>query len=302
MSADHPLFTVVIPVYEGAGVIERSVRSVLAQESTDWELVVVDDGSRDDSAAVARRTADGDPRVKFVTQPNRGRSGARNAGAAVAAGEYVVFLDADDEVRPDWLSRMGAAGGPAQAELIHCGGSRLSADGTPPRRVRSVRYGALFAYQFGPFRSGMFAVRTARFREVGGFAEDMVYGENYELGLRLAHAAADGGWKTVSVDEPLVIVHYSRPDPAAYDRARYDAARIMIERHRDKLRGRRGALSAQYAILGVNAARIGRRKEAVGALLHAVAADPLRWRNYARLARVALPGRSRPQSDDDWSG
>jgi hypothetical protein len=167
--------------------------------------------------------------------------------------------------------------------------------------VRSVRYGALFAYQLGPFRSGMFAVRLTRFREAGGFAEDMSYGENYELGLRLAHAAADRGWVTTSVDEPLVIVHYARPDPAAYDRARYDTARLMIERHRDKLRARRGALSAQYAVLGVNAARIGRRGEAVSALLHAIGTDPGRLRNYARLARVALPGRSRPRADDDWS-
>jgi glycosyltransferase involved in cell wall biosynthesis len=302
VSGDHPLFTVVIPVYEGAGVIERSVRSVLAQELTDWELVVVDDGSSDGSGAVALRAANGDARVNVVTQENRGRSGARNAGAAVATGEYLVFLDADDEVRPDWLRRLGEAAADGRAELVHCGGSRLSVDGTPPRRVRSVHFGALFAHQLGPFRSGMFAVRTARFREVGGFAEDMSYGENYELGLRLAHAAADGGWTTASVDEPLVIVHYARPDPAAYDRARYDAARIMLERHGDKLRGRRGALSAQYAVLGVNAARIGRRKEAVSALLRAVVTDPLRLRNYARLARVALPGRSRPRAEDDWSG
>jgi glycosyltransferase involved in cell wall biosynthesis len=301
VSNTNPIFTVVIPVYEGARVIERSVRSVLAQELTDWELVVVDDGSRDDSGALALRAADGDARVRVVAQDNRGRSAARNAGASVAAGEYVVFLDADDEVRPDWLRRMSEAGVPIGAELIHCGGLRLSVDGTPPWRVRAARYGALFAYQFGPFQSGMFAMRIPRFREVGGFAEDMSFGENYELGLRLAHAAADGGWITAAVNEPLVIVRVDRPDPTAYDRARYDAARIMLERHRDKLRGRRGALSAQYAVLGVNAARIGRRKEAMGALLHAVATDPLRFRNYARLVRVALPGRSGPQVDD-WSG
>jgi glycosyltransferase involved in cell wall biosynthesis len=300
MSEQHPLFTVVIPVYEGAGVIERSVSSVLAQELTDWELVIVDDGSRDDSGAVALQAADGDARVQLVTQQNRGRSAARNAGAAIATGEYLIFLDADDEVRPDWLGKLSAAGCRVGAELIHCGASSFNADGSPPKRVRAVRYGPLFAYQLGPFQSGMFAVRTARFREAGGFAEDLSFGENYELGLRLAHAAADGGWTTASVDEPLVIVHVARPDPSAYDRGRYDAARMMLDRHRDKLRGRRGALSAQYAVLGVNAARIGRRKEAVGALLHAVAADPLRLRNYARLARVAFPSRAR-QPADDWS-
>jgi glycosyltransferase involved in cell wall biosynthesis len=300
MSEHPPLFSVVIPVYEGAGVIERSVRSVLAQEMTDWELIIVDDGSRDDSGSVALSVVNGDARARLVAQENRGRSAARNAGAALATGEYIVFLDADDEVRPDWLRRLCEAGGPTGAELIHCGGSSFTADGTPPKRVRAVRYGPLFAYQLGPFQSGMFAVRTARFREAGGFAEDLSFGENYELGLRLAHAAADNGWTTASVDEPLVIVHVARPDPAAYDRGRYDAARMMLDRHRDKLRGRRGALSAQYAVLGVNAARLGRRKEAVGALLHAVATDPLRLRNYARLARVALP--SRPRSpDDDWS-
>jgi glycosyltransferase involved in cell wall biosynthesis len=294
----EPRFSVVIPVYDGAAVIGRAVRSVLGQEMRDWELVVVDDGSTDASAEVARGAADGDGRVRIVSQANRGRSAARNAGAAVASGVYVVFLDADDEVRNDWLSRLDEAARSVDAELIHCGGLRLSSDGTPPRRVRSVRYGALFANQFGPFLSGMFAVRATRFREAGGFAEDMAYGENYELGLRLAHAAAAGGWKTVSVDEPLVMVHYERPDPAAYDRARYDAARIMIERHRNKLLGRRGALSARYAILGVNAARIGRRKEAASALLHAIASDPTRLRNYARLVRVVLPGRTRVPDDD----
>jgi glycosyltransferase involved in cell wall biosynthesis len=301
VSRAHPLFTVVIPVHDGAGVVDRSVRSVLAQELTDWELVVVDDGSHDNSGAVALRAAEGDARVTLIAQENRGRSAARNAGASVAAGEYVVFLDADDEVRPDWLRRMSDVGVAKGSELIHCGGIRLSIDGTPPCPVGSARYGALFAYQYGPFEAGMFAVRTARFREVGGFAEDMSFGENYELGLRLAHTAADSGWITASVDEPLVIVRVDRPDPTAYDRARYEAARIMLERHRDKLRGRRGAVSAQYAVLGVNAARIGRRKEAMGALLHAVATDPLRFRNYARLVRVALPGRARPPVDD-WSG
>jgi glycosyltransferase involved in cell wall biosynthesis len=289
-------FTVVVPVYDGATLVGRAVRSVLAQELSDLELVVVDDGSADGSAAAARAAAAGDPRARIVTRSHAGRSATRNAGAALAGGRYLVFLDADDEAKPAWLTRLWAVSGDGEAEIVHCGADRVPVDGSAATVIHPVRYGPLFAHQLGPFRPGMFAVRTERFREVGGYADDVAWGENYELGLRLAHAAAAGGWPTTAVDEPLVVVHFGRADQAAYDRDRYESARVMLARHRDKLRAAPGALSAQYAVLGVNAARLGRRREAVAALARAIAADPRRGANYPRLVRAALGRAGRVQS------
>jgi glycosyltransferase involved in cell wall biosynthesis len=291
-SGAPPAFTVVVPVYEGAAAVGGAVRSVLAQTLTDLELVVVDDGSTDRSGDAALAAGAGDPRLRVVRQPNRGRSAARNRGAAEGRGRYVVFLDADDHARSGWLEGLWAVSAGGTADLLHCAQERVPDTPGAAKISHPKRYGPLFAYQMGPFLPGTFAVRADRFAEVGGFAEDLVFGENYEIGLRLCHAAAAGGWTTGALDEPLV-VHHVRADQSTYDRERYETAKVMLTRHRDKLGVRRAAVSAQYAIVGVNAHRLGRRREAAWALLHAIAADPTRGRNYSRLLRVTVPGRPR---------
>lgn len=102
-----PLVSVVVPVYNAADTLGEAVASVLAQTLDDWELVIVDDGSTDESFAVA--SAFDDPRLRIVRQANRGLAGARNAGIRASTGSLVAFLDADDTWRPEKLARHAAA-------------------------------------------------------------------------------------------------------------------------------------------------------------------------------------------------
>lgn len=95
-------FSVVIPLYNKEHYIEKTIRSVLAQSCTDYEVIVVDDGSKDDSLALARKFAS--DVVHIIPQENQGVSVARNTGILNARGEYICFLDADDEWRPDYLT------------------------------------------------------------------------------------------------------------------------------------------------------------------------------------------------------
>lgn len=97
-----PLVTAVIPAYNAAAFVRDAVGSVLDQTHPHVEVVVVDDGSRDDTLAVARRLES--TRVTVLAQPNRGASAARNAGLTAARGEYVQFLDADDLLHPDKIA------------------------------------------------------------------------------------------------------------------------------------------------------------------------------------------------------
>lgn len=95
-----PAFSVIIPVYNGAATLARAVDSVLAQHWPVHEVIIVDDGSTDATAAVARGYGD---RVRYVRQDNAGVSAARNQGARLATGDWLAFLDADDWYYPDRL-------------------------------------------------------------------------------------------------------------------------------------------------------------------------------------------------------
>ncbi|WEF35674.1 glycosyltransferase family 2 protein [Pseudoduganella chitinolytica] len=96
------LCSVVVPVYNKAAYLELAITSVLKQTHQDWELILVDDGSTDNSVEVIRRFTD--PRIRLVQQPNGGVSRARNRGIDAAKGELVCFLDADDWYGPHYLA------------------------------------------------------------------------------------------------------------------------------------------------------------------------------------------------------
>ncbi len=92
-----PEISVIIPIYNSQAFLRECIDSVLAQSFTNWQLILVDDGSTDDSLALCRDYAVNDPPTKGITKTNGAPSSARNAGRDVPKGDYVFFLDSDDE-------------------------------------------------------------------------------------------------------------------------------------------------------------------------------------------------------------
>ena len=99
----QPLVSVIVPAYNAVRFLPESIPSVLAQTCTDFELIVVNDGSTDDTVACVEAFTD--PRIRLVTQANRGLAGARNGGIRVARGTFIALLDADDLWHPEKLAR-----------------------------------------------------------------------------------------------------------------------------------------------------------------------------------------------------
>ena len=98
-----PLVSVILPTYNRADTIRRAIESVRNQTLQDWELLVVDDGSTDDTADVIAARYAGEPRLKLIRQENQGVSAARNTGLRASSGKYLAFIDSDDEFLPHHL-------------------------------------------------------------------------------------------------------------------------------------------------------------------------------------------------------
>jgi len=127
----HPaLVSIITPAYRSARFIAESVRSAQVQGHANWEMLIVDDCSPDDTPEVVARLADADPRIRLFRQPtNRGPAAARNAALDAAQGRYVAFLDSDDLWLPDKLERQLAFMAQRRAALSFTEFRRISQDG-----------------------------------------------------------------------------------------------------------------------------------------------------------------------------
>lgn len=171
--ARAPLVSVILPTYNRAHVIGRALRSVLEQDFTDFEVLVVDDASTDDTERVVR--AFGDPRIRYLREPrNGGPNAARNRGLREARGEFIAFLDSDDEWLPGKLSRQVARFRelPETVGAVYTGVETLTPRGERkwfvPRR-RGDLYPALLAHNVLHGASQSIMIRRSVTERVGGF-------------------------------------------------------------------------------------------------------------------------------------
>lgn len=113
-----PVISIIIPVYNGEKYIHRCINSILYQSFSQWELILVDDGSRDESGKICDNIAAQDDRIRVIHQENQGVSQARNTGIACAEGEFIMFVDSDDYIDRNMLEIMMAYKDPSTDMII----------------------------------------------------------------------------------------------------------------------------------------------------------------------------------------
>ena len=196
-SGINPAVSVVLPTYNRAPLLGRSIRSVLGQSYEDFELVVVDDGSTDGTAEVV--AAFGDPRVRYVALGrNAGAGAARNVGIRLARGKFLAFQDSDDEWLPSKLAKqMEAFGrGPAGLGVVYSDMQRILRDGTATYfAAPSVLSGRLVSpaawfYQVCNLGVQSTVIRREYLDEVKHFNEDLPALEDLEMFIRLSRRCA----------------------------------------------------------------------------------------------------------------
>ena len=199
-----PVVSVVMPAFNASRYISTAIDSALAQTFADLEVLVVDDGSTDDTAAIAANAAARDSRVRLLRQDNAGVSVARNAALRAARGQYIALLDSDDVWQTGFLeaqialleSRPDIAVVTGNAFIL--GGPR---DGQPARPFPDPRphptAAEMIADETAVFIMTVF--RRAVYETIGGFDETKATNEDYEFWIRAAHA----GFRFLRNDTPL---------------------------------------------------------------------------------------------------
>lgn len=196
-----PVVSVVMAAKNYARFLPEAIESVRSQTFTDWELVIVDDGSTDDTPAAVKPYL-ADPRMKYVRSDRLGQSRAKNLGLRLSRGAFIAFLDADDAWMPTKLEKQVAAFRP-EVGVVFCGRELMDESGTaiprppapPPPTGRVLD--AMFVQNFVCFSSAM--VRRSVFDHVGAFDPGLALAIDYDLWLRVARH-----YEFAYVPEPLV--------------------------------------------------------------------------------------------------
>ncbi|WP_394560339.1 glycosyltransferase family 2 protein [Aquipseudomonas alcaligenes] len=204
---------VVIPAYNAGAFIIQALESVAQQTLPPVSIIVVDDGSLDDTAELVRRFADAHPtqKILLVSQPNKGISGARNAGLKVATSEFVALLDADDLWKPEKLERQAALfmrEGAEKLGIVYCDYQLIDEKGSmlqtrhhvSPRLRGRVRQELRKSNRISGSASAVL-IRSSVLNDVGLFDEALVCCEDWDLWLRISQ-----GWEFDYAPQTLVCI------------------------------------------------------------------------------------------------
>ncbi len=198
-------FSVIIPLFNKAQYVSKAIESVLHQTCQEFELIVVDDGSSDDSLSVARTVLDKCLiRYQLIHQENAGVSTARNNGVAASCGDYLCFLDADDWWSPSFLERMKdmileyPKAGIYGTNYYYVKNGRQSVCVTTAE-TGYINYCSVYAEKLQmPLWTGAVCIPRSVFNEFGGFRPHLKLGEDFDLWIRIALK-----YKVAFLNEPM---------------------------------------------------------------------------------------------------
>lgn len=280
---------VIIPCYNQGAYLGEAIASALDQSVAPSEVVVVDDGSTDDTATVARSF----PGVHYHRQENRGAAAARNAGLRVSSSELVLFLDADDRLLPraveagagDLEAHPGCAMTAGRYEYLHADQRER---GFPANRTVADPYAAMLQQNFIVVPAAAMFRRSA-VEKIGGFDESMTNCEDYDLYLRIMrdspislHDTAVAQYRRHDANKSLDLDRIRRQTMLALDKQLPYVTGDRLRRAAYR-RGERSChiwFAKEVALRAYDAARHGRRTDAVRDLLSAARHVPLRTAPY----------------------
>ena len=289
MTERIPTVSVIIPTYNRAHLVGRAIRSVLAQTYQDFEIIVVDDASTDNTEEVVNSF--NDPHIRYIRhEKNHGGAAARNTGINVARGEYIAFQDSDDEWLPEKLEKQMKVfeSAPAKVGVVYTGFWRIDDDkktyipSTKINRKEGNVHNELLEGNFVTTQAAI--VKRECLRKAGMFDERLPRLQDWELFIRISKS-----YEFKCVDEPLVVSYFTPDSISANQDALTKALELILEKHFQDFRSNARLLARHQYSIGNLLCQSGRVAQGREYLLKAVKSYPLNIK-YPIAAFVSLFG------------
>ena len=283
------MISITIPTYNRAHLISRAINSVIKQDFIDWELIIVDDGSTDNTEEVVDDFLL-DPRIHYIKKVNSGATHTRNVGIENSNGEYITFLDSDDEARTNWLSSFNdeiAKG----AQVVCCGYEYFDSEGKFLKENLPQDMGPLYDNRVARFSNGgVFVIKKSLFDQVDGYDVNVKSGQNSELAIRLFDVFRNQDITIHNIFKPLIKVHvHQGPKIRSDHNAIYLGSRYTLKKH-NQLFSKHKIIYADYlSVAAWSAVKIGEYQSAKELFYKAWTLDPFNFKRVGRLIIIQFP-------------
>lgn len=276
---DMPKVSVIIPTHNRAELLKSAIDSVLNQTYHDFEIIVIDDHSTDNTPAVVADFED--PRIKFLQ--NKGKNGpsiSRNLGITHALGEYIAFLDDDDEWIPSKLEKQVAVLDTSKDNICGIYSNRLKIDQTTGEIYSDdpgadTLKGNLLSQLMikNPIQTSTLVLRKSCLDKVGLFDENMRYMEDRDLWIRLAMH-----WEFEYIDEPLVSAYYYHGNShlSRNLEGQTQGREILLKRYQHLLKKNKKRWADLYVCLGAQYCQLGKMKQGRRNLVKGISIYPFK--------------------------
>ena len=272
---DTIVFSIIIPSYNRAHILPQAITSVLNQTYTNWELIIVDDGSTDATSTIV--AGYDDKRIQYHKKENGGVCSARNYGVNYCIGNYIIFLDSDDAVSADWLFNFHNQITETNSPDLICGGLEL-VDALTQKSifVKPTDHGK-GAIGWAIIAPGTYAVKKEFLLHAGLYDEKVTYGENTELFIRFRIYAPN-----VVYTNTFDFKYYPSKDGGSKNLINMVSSnKLILDKHDAVLSTKTKFLFNQ--IIGVSYLKLGNKKEASKYFIRAIKYKPLQLKTYLRL-------------------
>jgi glycosyltransferase involved in cell wall biosynthesis len=277
------MISIITPTYNRAYLLPRMIKSVLEQSFQDWELIIMDDGSTDATETVIKDFKDS--RIKYYFTKNSGAADKRNRGSELAKGDFIILLDSDDEVKPNWLAEFDKKIRDG-AQVVCCGMERFNEKGELIEKKLPFKYSSLYHNIEGYFLSGTFLLKKNLFNSTGGYDISLASGHHTDFLLRLIPCLQTERINIVNIMEYLVKIHgHSGIKIRSNRKAVLDGTLDILKKHRLIFVNNKEEYKDFLSVAGINALILGERSLGKKLLVKAYFLSPF---NLKCLGRVLL--------------